>query len=203
MKRFILILATTILLMVIYRFCLYKPNKPQQEVEKKSYQTKHSASFDSSINQIVSTYLSLKDAFVDADSLKIKKTGSEFFQAVNNLDTNLLRNDTLCMYDLAMSILQDMGKNASMILNKNDLTDMRKDFSSLTDVMYPAFFQTIHYEGSTLYLQNCPMAFQDEIPANWISNSNQIENPYLGKKHPVYKATMLHCGEVKDSIISK
>ena len=47
------------------------------------------------------------------------------------------------------------------------------------------------------------MAINDSIPANWISNSQEILNPYLGKIHPEYKATMLHCGEVKDSIIAK
>ena len=36
--------------------------------------------------------------------------------------------------------------------------------------------------------------------ANWISNTPEIINPYLGKNHPEFKATMLHCGETKDSI---
>ena len=43
------------------------------------------------------------------------------------------------------------------------------------------------------------MAFGDEV-ANWISNSSEIMNPYLGKKHAKYKDGMLHCGEVTDSL---
>jgi len=69
--------------------------------------------------------------------------------------------------------------------------------------MYPSFFTAINYEGPKLYLENCPMAFSDSISANWISNSAEIVNPYLGKSHPIYKAGMLHCGEVKDSIVAK
>lgn len=203
MKRLILILTTTILLLIVYRFFLYKPKEQQKQIQQQSHSHKHSALFDSSMNQIVFTYLSLKDAFVEADSLKVKEAGKDFLLAVNAIDTNLMRKDTLCTFESAISTLQDMRLNASMLLKQNDLAEMRKDFSNLTDVMYPAFFQTIQYEGSTLYLQNCPMAFHDEIPANWISNSYEIENPYLGKKHPIYKATMLHCGEVKDSFISK
>jgi hypothetical protein len=102
-----------------------------------------------------------------------------------------------------MTSIGDMNKNAQSMLLEKDMTAMRKYFSSLSDAMYPAFFQGVKYEGSPIYLQNCPMAFNDEIPANWISNSSEIDNPYMGKKHPVYKATMLHCGELLDSFISK
>jgi len=70
-------------------------------------------------------------------------------------------------------------------------------------MMYPGFFKMINYEGATLYLQYCPMAFGDEKGANWISNSAEIVNPYLGKNHPIYKAAMLHCGELKDSLVRK
>ena len=69
--------------------------------------------------------------------------------------------------------------------------------------MYPSFFTAINYEGPTLYFENCPMAFGENNAANWISNSAEIVNPYMGKKHPQYKATMLGCGEVKDSIVAK
>ena len=47
------------------------------------------------------------------------------------------------------------------------------------------------------------MAFDDTVPANWISNSSEIMNPYLGKKHPKYQAGMLNCGEIKDSITAQ
>jgi hypothetical protein len=77
---------------------------------------------------------------------------------------------------------------------------MRKDFSMVTEMMYPSFFKAINYEGPKLYLQNCPMAFGEDNGANWISSSEEVINPYLGKIHPEYKATMLHCGEVKDTI---
>jgi hypothetical protein len=46
------------------------------------------------------------------------------------------------------------------------------------------------------------MAFDGDKDANWISNSNEIVNPYLGKKDPKYKAGMLNCGEVKDSLVT-
>jgi hypothetical protein len=47
------------------------------------------------------------------------------------------------------------------------------------------------------------MAFGEDHDANWISNTAEIINPYLGKKNPEFKATMIHCGETKDSIVAK
>jgi hypothetical protein len=44
------------------------------------------------------------------------------------------------------------------------------------------------------------MAFNDEEEAYWISKTADVVNPYLGTLHPLYKATMLNCGNVADSI---
>jgi hypothetical protein len=60
--------------------------------------------------------------------------------------------------------------------------------------------RTVKYDRQKLYHQHCPMAFNDEEEAWWISNSNKIENPYLGKKHPKYKGTMIGCGDITDSL---
>ncbi|HTE12434.1 MAG TPA: hypothetical protein VK645_16485, partial [Chitinophagaceae bacterium] len=56
------------------------------------------------------------------------------------------------------------------------------------------------YDRQKLYHQHCPMAFNDDEEAWWISNSNKIINPYLGRKHPKYKATMEGCGDITDSL---
>ena len=49
----------------------------------------------------------------------------------------------------------------------------------------------INFHASAVYQQICPMAFNDDEEAFWLSNSNEIVNPYLGKKHPKYAAGML------------
>lgn len=160
----------------------------------------HSMEVNGQINQIVVAYLAMKDAFVETDTALVKKNARLFIESLGSIDTLALKKDTVVAYETLHQTIQDMKSNASSILLKTDITEMRKDFSSLTDMMYPAFFTAVEYEGTTLYLQNCPMAFNDEIAANWISNSNEVINPYLGKKHPRYQSAMLNCGEVKDSI---
>ena len=83
---------------------------------------------------------------------------------------------------------------------QTDITEMRKDFSMVTEMLYPSFLKSINYEGPKMYLQNCPMAFGEEKAANWISKTEEIMNPYLGKNHPEFKGAMLHCGSIKDTI---
>ena len=79
---------------------------------------------------------------------------------------------------------------------------MRKDFGMVSENLNP-FLRTINYEGEKIYWQFCPMAFGEDKGANWLSKTQEVINPYLGKNHPKYKADMLNCGEVKDSIMAK
>ena len=60
--------------------------------------------------------------------------------------------------------------------------------------------RTVRYNAEVVYYQHCPMAFNDQDEAYWLSNNNEVVNPYLGKSHPKYKASMLHCGDVSDSL---
>ena len=201
-KKGILLVLILLVSYVVYQKYLKNKSKdtsPTQQIELK----KHSKEFNQSVNEVVKAYLEIKDAFIDADTAKIKQKTNLFIQNLDKIDTVELKKDTASVYETVTSTLNDIKLNAQSILMQHSVLEMRKDFSSLTDVMFPTFFYAVGYEGPTLYLQNCPMAIDDSIPANWISNQFEIVNPYLGNNHPVYKSSMLHCGEVKDSIIAK
>lgn len=200
-KSWIIIIAV-LTICVYWFFIRSKPQQPSEKEQPMALQ-KHSAAFNSNINNIVEGYLKIKDAFVEGDTALIKKSASEFLVSLGKLDTVELRKDTTAVYETVIASVNDVKSNAASILNQQDITEMRRDFSALTDMMFPTFFNAIKYEGPTLYLQNCPMAFNDSEPANWISKSEQIMNPYMGKHHPKYKGGMLECGEVKDTIKAK
>lgn len=201
MKRFLLLLILAIAAFCAYWF-IFRSSAKGPKAPKVAPMTlkKHSDAFNASINKMISEYLSIKDAFIEADTAAAKAGTRSFLTALNAIDTTELQKDTAMILETVMASISDVRSNAESLLNQTDITEMRKDFSSLTDMLYPTFFKAIDYEGPKLYLQNCPMAFNDEIPANWISNSEEVVNPYLGKNHPKYKAGMLHCGEVKDTI---
>jgi len=201
-KKWFLVVVV-LLLGCFYWFFIRNNHKVENAKEKPIALKKHSSTFNENINIVVNNYLSLKDAFVEADTFQIKAKAVEFITAINNIDTTELKKDTAALFETIMASIADVRSNAESILVQVDITEMRRDFSSLTEMMFPTFFNAIIYEGPTLYLQNCPMAFNDSEPANWISKTKEIINPYMGKKHPKYQSGMLNCGEIKDTISAK
>lgn len=160
---------------------------------------KHSNTFNQAITTAMNAYFDMKAAFVDADTTKAKESCRKFIQLMDSIPFDELKKDTTGIYEIAFNDLSNIRSNAESLLVQADITEMRKDFGMVSENLYP-FLRTINYEGENMYWQNCPMAFGEDKGANWISNTKEIINPYLGKNHPEFKGTMLHCGEIKDTI---
>jgi hypothetical protein len=163
---------------------------------------KHSDTFNLSVSAAMNAYFEMSAAFVDADTAKAKLAATKFVQLLDTIPMAELKKDTSNIYDIAMGTFDGIKSNTADILLQTDLQEMRKDFSMVSENLYP-FFKIINYEGEKMYWQNCPMAFGDDKEANWVSKTSEVINPYLGKNHPEFKATMLHCGMVKDTIKAK
>ncbi len=159
----------------------------------------HSGEFNKSIGAVVTQYLSLKDAFVNADTSNIKAEEKKLITAIDSIKIDELKKDTTGIFQSAQMMIGDIKSNADAILKETDITEMRQDFRMVSENLFP-LLKAIHYEGVKLYWQNCPMAFGEGKDASWLSNTEEIINPYLGKNHPEFKGTMLHCGEIKDTI---
>jgi len=202
LKKIIFVFIAFLLLFFLYKF--FNQKKSVVEISNQPMLLKkHSLAFNESIAALMIQYIAIKDAFVDADTTAVKSKTASFINLLNNIDTAELKHDTASVYETVVFTLNDIRSNALSLMSQKSIVEMRKDFSSMTDVMYPSLFYALNYEGPTLYLQNCPMAIDDSLPANWISNHAEVVNPYLGKNHPTYKSSMLHCGELKDSIVAK
>ena len=160
---------------------------------------KHSAEFNQSVSSVVTEYLSLKETFVNADTAKIKEQQRKFIAAIDSMKLDDLKKDTSGIFQSAQLLIGDIRSNAEAISKETDITEMRQDFRMVSENLFP-LLKTIRYEGEKLYWQNCPMAFGEGKDGSWLSNTEEIINPYLGKNHPEYKGTMLHCGEIKDTI---
>lgn len=202
MKKVLLFIVIILAAFGIY-WVIGKKDKPRKNDDVKqgpiSLQI-HSGTFNTSIANAMGAYHSVKNAFVDADTARAKNGTREFIALLDSIPLMELKNDSAMIFETASATLADVKSNAESLLAQTNITEMRKDFSAVTDQLYPAFFKSINYEGEKLYLQYCPMAFDGDKGANWISNNVEIVNPYLGKNHPKYKGTMLHCGELMDTI---
>lgn len=155
--------------------------------------------FNSSVTNAMNAYFDMKTAFVNADTTVAKVSCKKFITLLDSIPLSELKKDTTNIFETAQSNLNDIKSNAASLLNQTNITEMRQDFKMVSEMLYP-FFKIINYEGPVMYWQNCPMAFGEGSEANWISNTKEIINPYLGKNHPEFKSGMLHCGEIRDTI---
>lgn len=201
-----IILAVLVVILAVAGFYCYKfsqtgggDSEPKQgPIALKT----HSDSFNLAVSAAMDAYFNMAGSFVDADTVKVKEYCRSFIQLMDSIPLIELKNDSANIYEIAMGSFTGIKSNAASILTMTDITEMRKDFSMVSENLYP-FFRVINYEGEKMYWQNCPMAFDDDKGANWISRNKEVVNPYLGKNHPKYKGTMLNCGLVKDTIKAK
>ena len=204
MKKILPLIALVVIGIVAYLVIFNKKKTTVDDPKQQSIALKkHSEGFNKSTDSVVNAYLDIKNAFVNADTAAAKRAAKNFVILLGRLPIEELKKDTATIFETVQGNIADLKSNANSLLQQTDITEMRKDFSMVTEMMYPSFFTAINYEGPKLYVENCPMAFSDSISANWISNSFEIVNPYMGKNHPTYHAGMLACGSVKDSIVAK
>ena len=204
MKRVLAIIFLIIILVVVW-FLFFKTDKTvvtNTSTKETISVKKHSPDFDAKMGNMINKYMAMKNAFVNGDTTEIKSKTTGFISSADSLNLEELHQTDTSVFIAAQQNLSDIKANATPILQEKDIEEMRHDFSMVSENLYP-LLKTIGYEGDKLYWQNCPMAFGDDKPANWLSNTAAIQNPYLGKNHPVYKSSMLNCGENMDSIYLK
>jgi len=143
--------------------------------------------FRDQLGQTVQSYLKLKDAFVDTNGDEARTDATEFLNNIGDVQMELLEGEAHMFWMEKMNILKGHAEN---IIETNDVEIQRKQFKFISD----ALVQTITAFGTedTIYLQYCPMAFDDE-GADWLSRDEEIRNPYFGEK-------MLKCGSIKETI---
>lgn len=174
--------------------------KPKEEVpdSRPVAISRHSAAFNQSIDSFLNSYYGVAEAFVNWDSAAVTAGTNTMMGALENIKWAELQKDTV-IYQTAAGY-NDIFKNDMSVLSGNaDLTTKRRSFHALTQNVYD-LLRTVKYDQSKLYLQQCPMAFNDTEEGLWLSKNEKIRNPYLGLHHPKYKSGMLACGEVKDTL---
>jgi hypothetical protein len=203
MKKASIFLLLAVAAFAAYWFLVRKSDtKPSGEKQAAIAVKKHSDKFNSSVANMMTAYFGMQNAFIDADTLKVKENCNKFIGLIDSVDFNELKEDSVQIVQNAKQFFTDAKANATSLLTQKDILEMRKDFSMISESLYPAF-KSINYTGATIYWQNCPMAFGEGKDANWISSTKEIMNPYMGKNHPEFKGTMLHCGEVKETLEGK
>jgi Cu(I)/Ag(I) efflux system membrane fusion protein len=140
--------------------------------------------FKQQLNELAIQYLALKDGFVATNIDSTTRVAGDFLKALKNVDMSLIKGDAHLYWMEQLDVLKSHGQE---IVEIPDIEDQRRQFSFLSDALINAI-QSFGVEGTNLYIQYCPMAFNNE-GADWISDEEQIRNPYFGDK-------MMKCGTV-------
>jgi Cu(I)/Ag(I) efflux system membrane fusion protein len=143
--------------------------------------------FKSQISIAIDSYLELKEAFVATDENQAEKMAQKTIDAFKNVDMSLLKGDA---HNQWMPLQKTIIDNLNGIVQMKGIEMKRKHFSIISDNLNNVLITFGNPGEKTLYHQYCPMAFDDE-GAFWISDDDQIRNPYFGDM-------MLKCGEVKN-----
>lgn len=171
------------------------------EAEQPSAQSKNSDSFNQSFERLLTAYYSLKDALVEYDTAQANAASQKIAEYADSLQAQHLAGDSsgATKENPAKNYTETIMGSALGLVGESDIQNKKREFQMISDAMYD-LARTVNYDRQTIYHQHCPMAFNDEVEAYWLSNSSTIVNPYLGKKHPKYRSAMVGCGDVTDSL---
>ena len=160
------------------------------EPQKVLGQSVNSETFNKFFSTFLNDYYKLKDAFVKEDTAVINASAKQIQISVDSLKLNELKADSLII-KTAKLYVSNLSDELKGLVKETDINNKRKSFQIVTSDMYD-IIRTVKFDREKVYLQHCPMAFKN-TGADWLSNSNEIVNPYLPKM-------MIDCGVLKDSI---
>lgn len=177
-----------------------RPGKKEQAVKQEAVAvSKHSATFNTSVETFLADYDKLTEQFVNWDSAATNTTSQALIKDLSNIRLDELKQDSAVIYETASMFIENAKGDATTIATEKTIRPQREAFNSLTDNVYQ-FLNTIKYDRQKLFLQQCPMAFDDTKPGLWLSPKEEIRNPYLGLHHPTYGKGMISCGETKTTL---
>ena len=146
------------------------------------------ANFQTQLASVFSSYVELKDAFIASDANKVKDEAKGVDEALSKVDMKLV---TGAAHNDWMSYLTPIQGSLKEIQASTDIEAQRKAFSNLSDNLYKSV-KAFGLGGKDAFYDYCPMAFNNE-GAYWLSDQEQIKNPYFGDKMPT-------CGSVKEKL---
>lgn len=199
MKKLIIALLVLVIASIGVYWFLARPKDTTEKKEPVPLAiTGKSDAFTAGMADLMTTYYGMKDALVNWDTTAANRAATEIQAKAQALPMNELKADS-SIIKTAKDFSESIIAEAKGLLGENNIEQKRRSFHLLSEHLYN-LLRTVRYSGETVYHQKCPMAFNDNEEAYWLSNRSEIVNPYLGTSHPKYKDKMLACGEVTDSL---
>ena len=142
--------------------------------------------FKAQLTKVYENYVDMKNAFVATDAQKVSQEAQKVESAIQSVNMELLKGEAHMEW---MNQLKTLNSEIKTIAASSDIEAQRQAFSKFNEAFYKSL-ETFGLKNETAYYQFCPMYNNG---AYWISETEEIRNPYYGDK-------MLDCGETKDTI---
>lgn len=199
MKKGLVFIVVAIIIAAVYFIFFNKEEKKTEEPKQQPLaQSKNTDAFNKPFNDFLNGYYQLKDALVEWDTAKTSSSAKALITLAANVPYNELKADS-SIITTAKSFSESVVAESMGITGETTIEGKRRSFYTLSENLYN-LIRTVRYDQQVIYHIKCPMAFNDTEEAYWLSNVNQVINPYLGKQHPKYHAAMINCGNITDSV---
>lgn len=129
---------------------------------------------DDLLNSVYSHYTKLTAALIDGDVAEAKVAANAIALGAGKMNKG-----------------KDLVAFSTKIMDTDDLDVQRNAYASLSKIFIERAKKSGMNSGK-LYVAYCPMAMDDK-GASWLSNQQDIRNPYFGE-------SMLDCGTVEETI---
>lgn len=146
--------------------------------------------FKSQLTDLTKRYFDLKNTLVKDDFTGTRNIAGKVLQSLKSVDMKLLDDKA---HNAWMEMEKQIRNSSELISKAKDIGEQRIHFEPLSDAIIEAA-DNFGLKINIVYVQFCPMAFDDK-GAYWLSESQEILNPYFGDE-------MLTCGEVTKKISS-
>lgn len=165
-------------------------NMSENSEMMESANTSETATADESqsagVDQIIENYLQVKEALVNDNQGKAASAGGKLAAAFEAFDVEGTESG---QQQEMIDIIEDAQEHAEHI-TESDIDHQREHFEILSKDVKDML--AITGTDRNLYQQYCPM-YNKNKGAFWLSESEEVRNPYYGQK-------MLKCGEVQEEI---
>jgi hypothetical protein len=142
------------------------------------------ADVNEAINNVLKSYLGIKNALVTDNSQVANDEAKKFTAALKEIPVGQMDAKQKTEWTKYAEKLRFDGEHIS---ESTAIAHQREHFGSLSGNIY-AVLKAFPINDVVIYKQYCPMAKQ-----SWISESATIKNPYYGKK-------MQKCGVTKETL---
>jgi hypothetical protein len=203
MKRFLFILiALAIIGLVLWQFVFKKEDSSSGPKPEGLTVSKHSNSFNESVNKAMNSYYALTESFVNWDTSRVNTSLADFKISIDSLRVQEMQKDS-AIYPTVESQWESIKAEIVGMQADTALYEKRAALNMLSQQMYD-LLRIVKFDGAKVYYHECPMALNNyESSAFWLSTEGEHKkrrNPYLGLHDPKYGKSMLTCGATRDSI---